>query len=104
VSRLRFATWNVQEGMPEGATDPRERPGGLAALVRVAHEHSIDVLALQEVDFDKSGRSSVLEALCAETELREVRSHVLSTHRSSRDIARASRWPAGCLSSTPFPS
>ena len=74
---VRVATWNVREGLPRKvhAFDP-----ALVRAVDVANhlnEAGVDLVALQEVDLDVDGRSLVLDAIKAETQLRYVEVHPL---------------------------
>jgi endonuclease/exonuclease/phosphatase family metal-dependent hydrolase len=97
VTGLRVASWNVREGLPDRSTDVEDRPAALAALVAQVIDQRIDVLALQEVDFDVIGRSAVLAALRTETALEYVYAEPLSPssylpgHRAG--LGLASRVP-----------
>jgi endonuclease/exonuclease/phosphatase family metal-dependent hydrolase len=97
VNGLRVASWNVREGLPDQSTDLEDRPAALAALVAQVIDQRIDVLALQEVDFDVIGRSAVLAALRTETALEYVHAEALSPssylpgHRAG--VGLASRVP-----------
>lgn len=69
---LRVGSWNVREGLPDGTDDPAGRVTAMADLAAALAAYPVDVLALQEVDFDPSGASAVLDALRAHTPLRHV--------------------------------
>lgn len=63
TSLLRVGSWNAREGLPEHCTTVAAQPDALAPLVALLAEYDVDVLALQEIDFDPVGRSAVLDAL-----------------------------------------
>jgi endonuclease/exonuclease/phosphatase family metal-dependent hydrolase len=92
---LRVVSWNVREGRPP---DPDlSRTDALAEITGLLNDLKIDVAALQEVDFDESGNSDILDAICSETKLSHCASHVLSEssffqHRYA-GVALASRFP-----------
>lgn len=75
---IRVGSWNVREGLPAKSLDPEDRPAALASLIALVIEHRIDVLAMQEVDFDVIGRSSVLAALRTQTALEHIHAEPLS--------------------------
>jgi endonuclease/exonuclease/phosphatase family metal-dependent hydrolase len=97
VTGLRIGSWNVREGLPDPSTDPLDRPAALASLAALVIEQRIDVLAMQEVDYDVIGRSSVLTTLRTETALQYIHADQLSPssylpgYRSG--LALASRTP-----------
>ncbi|MDQ7905998.1 endonuclease/exonuclease/phosphatase family protein [Phytohabitans sp. ZYX-F-186] len=75
LTPLTIATWNVQEGLSEGC-EKRDHPRpSVADLVKA---QGIDVIALQEVDFDRSGRSTVLDDIEANTALRHIQRYPCS--------------------------
>lgn len=75
---LRVGSWNAREGLPDHCTTVAARPDALARLVALLAEYGVDVLALQEIDFDPVGRSEVLEALQDSTPLGHVYAEPLS--------------------------
>jgi len=94
---IRIGSWNVREGLPGQSSDPEDRPAGLASLVALVIEQKLDVLAMQRVDFDVIGRSTILAALRTQTALENIHAGPLSPssfqpgHQSG--LALASRVP-----------
>ncbi|GIG90964.1 hypothetical protein Pen02_59000 [Plantactinospora endophytica] len=72
-------------------------------IVRLVHEHAIDVLALQEVDFTAEGESEILLALLAQTELQYAATLPLSESSfesgGRAGVAVVSRHPVGAIDS-----
>lgn len=90
---IRAATWNIREGVAAGESDTD--PGG--ELLTMLSEADVDFVALQEVPFDGSGSSKVLEMIAARTQLRHVSGFALSQSSFSpgqcAGVAIASRFP-----------
>lgn len=93
TSAFRAATWNIHEGV--AANESNTDPGG--ELLTMLSEADVDVVALQEVPFDCSGESKVLEMIAARTQLRHVSGFTLSqssfTPGQCAGVAVASRFP-----------
>ena len=68
----------------------------------------LDVLALQEVPFDASGGSQLLDRLAGESSLRHVATHILSSSSffpdASAGVAVASRFPMETLARHRLPN
>jgi endonuclease/exonuclease/phosphatase family metal-dependent hydrolase len=101
---LTVASWNVREGVPvAGAGQTAVATDEIVGLLR---EHRVDIVGLQEVDFDKHASSAVLAAIISGTELFHTASHILSA--SSFDpakysgVAIASRYALGDARSRTF--
>jgi endonuclease/exonuclease/phosphatase family metal-dependent hydrolase len=92
---LRVASWNVHEGIPSGTdiSDRAIREEVTDLLLR----NRIDILGLQEVDFDASSRSSILETIQRNTSLRYSAQNILSSSSFNpicrAGVALASRYP-----------
>jgi endonuclease/exonuclease/phosphatase family metal-dependent hydrolase len=92
---LHVATWNIHEGVPVGRKsfdkDAQEQ------LIRLVSQRQIDVLCLQEVDFDGSGHSRILDIISSRTNLKYIAQSILSESSffSSKcaGVAIASRFP-----------
>lgn len=93
TSDFRAGTWNIHEGIP--ANGSGTEPG--RALVTMLIEADVDLVALQEIPFGKTGESPVLEMIATQTHLEYVSGFSLSQssfhpgHCSG--IAVASRFP-----------
>lgn len=90
---IRVGTWNIHEGIP--ATDSDREAGD--ELIAQLSESALDILALQEVPFDRAGNSPFLQRIAARSELRHVSGFPLSQashHPGFRSgVAIASRLP-----------
>jgi endonuclease/exonuclease/phosphatase family metal-dependent hydrolase len=95
VTSVRVATWNVREGHAVGGDRPPKEFAEEAA--RLVNEYDIDVLALQEVDFDPAGRSAMISAIRGGTGLGHIGTLPLSPSsfapRGRTGLAVASRYP-----------
>jgi endonuclease/exonuclease/phosphatase family metal-dependent hydrolase len=92
---LCVATWNVREGIPvDGQSFDKKAQEELVDLVS---REKIDVLCLQEVDFDHFRHSRILDAVSSKTHLKFIADSVLSESSffpSERaGVAIASRFP-----------
>jgi endonuclease/exonuclease/phosphatase family metal-dependent hydrolase len=94
TEKLRVATWNVREGVPADSHMGKSVREDVIDLLR---SYNVDLIGLQEVDFDGDLRSSVLEVVHAETPLAYSAQNVLSDssfYPSARaGVALASRFP-----------
>jgi len=94
---VRVGTWNVREGLPDRSCAPEDRPAAMREFAKLVNEAAVDVLAVQEMDFDPAGRSMVRDTLRSATALEHVYAEPLSPsaylpgHRSG--LAIASRVP-----------
>jgi endonuclease/exonuclease/phosphatase family metal-dependent hydrolase len=99
LTQLRVATWNIHEAMPLTGTPTQARHAVIDEVVDQVCDNEIDILAMQEVEFDSDGTSSVLSALTRRTPLRHVRafpispSSFLTGHYAG--LAIVSRFPIG---------
>jgi endonuclease/exonuclease/phosphatase family metal-dependent hydrolase len=103
MATVKVATWNLREGVAHHDRN-RDRRRPAAEMVRMVADHDPGVLMVQEVCFDRNGRSQMLERMSAATNLSYVVSSVLSPsaysphHQSG--VAVLSAFPI--ISSTPF--
>ena len=75
TAAFRVGTWNIREGVPISTTTTgRAR----AELIETLLSADLDILALQEVAFDRRGRSRALEAVVKNTDLRYSSVYTLS--------------------------
>ncbi|MFG2061547.1 endonuclease/exonuclease/phosphatase family protein [Micromonospora sp. NPDC048871] len=106
--QIRIGSWNVREGLPYPSEDPATRPQALDELVGLIREKSIDVLALQEVDFSFDGESAVLAAILGRTELQYAATLPLSdsSFEAGRQagVAVVSRYPMAGIESFLLPN
>lgn len=94
---LRVATWNIHEGLPVGG-----QHFDMAVqdeLVSLISREQIDILCLQEVDFDRRGRSRILDVIRRRSGLRFAVKSILSESSffpaKCAGVAIASRFPLG---------
>jgi endonuclease/exonuclease/phosphatase family metal-dependent hydrolase len=71
---LRVGTWNINEGIPPEGSDR----DGYSSLTAIIARADLDVLALQEVPFDRDSRSAILGTIARQTKLRHASSFPLS--------------------------
>jgi endonuclease/exonuclease/phosphatase family metal-dependent hydrolase len=96
---LRVATWNVHEGFPveDGVSGEQAK----SQIISLLSDLDIDVLGLQEVDFDADARSGILDVITANTPLIHVAHNILSESSfipaGRAGVAVASRFPLGNL-------
>jgi endonuclease/exonuclease/phosphatase family metal-dependent hydrolase len=76
IRTLRVASWNVREGVP--ATRGEQSALAVDEIVSLLREHRVDIVGLQEVDFDADSSSAILTAIRSRTELSHTVQHVLS--------------------------
>ena len=76
IRPLRVASWNVREGVP--ATDGQQVALAVDEIVSLLSEHRVDIVGLQEVDFDADSTSTILTAIRSRTKLSHTAHHVLS--------------------------
>ena len=92
---LRIASWNVHEGHPAGASISEQAVRREIAELLLSYK--VDIVGLQEVDFDSSTRSSILEKIKRDTPLEYVAHNILSSSSFNQDgsagVALASRYP-----------
>lgn len=92
---LRVGTWNIHEGIPVGGQSFDKK--AQEELVDLISQEQIDVLCLQEVDFDHCGHSRVLDTICSKTNLKFIAKSILSESSffpsESAGVAIASRFP-----------
>src|SRR6266542_5423429 len=90
---LRAGTWNIREGIPTGGNGKNWH----ARLASIIAQADLDVLALQEVPFDRHGHSTILTTITEQTKLRYASGFSLSpsgfSSRNRSGIALASRVP-----------
>jgi endonuclease/exonuclease/phosphatase family metal-dependent hydrolase len=95
--KIRVASWNVREGIRASEVEPKHRAQEIVSAARLVRDQDIDVLALQEVDFDRNGDSAVLSGLLEATELHYVAAFPLSDSSfepgKRAGVAIASRLP-----------
>lgn len=105
---VRVATWNLHEGLPAQA-----RTGSISSEVRdeitaLTDKNSIDVLALQEVDFDHGRTSELLDTIVSETALKYFATFPISESSFFKEknagIAIVSRFPLGCVVKVMLPN
>lgn len=101
---VRAGTWNIHEGISAAGTG-KEQTEQLIALLADA---DADVVALQEVPFDRDGDSAVLQAISAQTQLRYVSGFSLSQSSFHPErcsgLAIASRVPHAVADRTRLPN
>lgn len=92
---LNIATWNLREAIPSRSHLAGSDP--LSEIVELLDEHSIDVVACQEVPFSAGGEVPLLRSICQATALPHVAFHRLSpssfTPGSGAGLAVVSRFP-----------
>lgn len=92
---IRVASWNVHEGIPAGVNLAEQAIRKEVAALLL--EHKVDIIGLQEVDFDTSARSFILETIQQETPLSHNVHNILSDSSFSptgqAGVALASRYP-----------
>ena len=98
-SVLRVASWNVHEGHPVvGSISDQAVRREIAELLL---SYQVDIVGLQEVGFDSSERSYILEAIQHNTPLEYIAHNILSSSSFSQDgsagVALASRYPLADL-------
>lgn len=103
---VRVATWNVREGRP--SSDPDNRQKFAEDAVHMINTVLPDVLALQEIDLDGKGHSSVLKTLREQTSLRHIH-HVELSPSAFQDgqyagLAIASRCPTDVIRHAVLPN
>lgn len=105
---VRVATWNLHEGLPAQA-----RIGSISSevcdeITTLTEKNSIDVLALQEVDFDQGRRSELLETITSGTALKYSAAFPISESSffegRNAGIAVASRFPLSGVASVMLPN
>lgn len=92
---LHVASWNIHEGVPIGGhsfdKDAQKQ------LIHLISREQIDVLCLQEVDFDPFGNSRILDVIQSKTDLKFTAQSILSASSffpsKYAGVAIASRFP-----------
>ncbi len=103
-----MATWNARESLPRGGRDVSARPGVVEELLDIVSQTQIDVLALQEVDYDAYGSSLTLDALVTRSHLRHSCARPLSDSafvpHALSGLALVSRFPLQSCSARLLPN
>jgi endonuclease/exonuclease/phosphatase family metal-dependent hydrolase len=92
------ASWNIREALPPGSGGDAARRSARREIADVLRDNEVDIVALQEVDFDEHGSSPTLAYLMSATDLRHVSRLPLSPSSffpgQAAGVAILSRLPA----------